>query len=65
MKIEVIKAYKVWPKGHIFTDMPANVAATLIARGFVREVKEPGLVERVLESAPVNRMIRPQVKKTA
>lgn len=65
MKTEVVKAYGRWPKGHIFTDMPANVAATLIARGLVREVKEPSLIQRVLEKSPADRMMRAQVKKTA
>lgn len=65
MKTEVIKAYGPWPKGHIFTDMAPNMAATLIQRGLVREVKEPGLIDRVLESAPVDRMMRGRMKKAA
>jgi hypothetical protein len=65
MKTEVIKAYGHWPKGHIFTDMSPNMAATLIRRGLVREIKEPSLIDRVFEKSPVDRMMRARMKKAA
>lgn len=66
MKTEVIRAYQCWPKGHIFTDMAPNAAATLIRRGLVREVKdERPLIARVFDKAPADRMMRRQVAKNA
>jgi hypothetical protein len=37
MKIELLRAWKSWGVGHVFTDMPPNVAASLIAAGVGRE----------------------------
>jgi hypothetical protein len=39
-----------WSKGHVFTDMPANQAAALVARGIAE-------YETAIVAAPANRMI--------
>ena len=52
---EVVKAYGPWSVGHVFTEMPGNVARTLIARNLIKE-KAPAGEGRQLSDAP-NRMM--------
>lgn len=62
MKIRLKQAWKTWPVGHVFTEMPANQARLLISRGIGAEVQEEassgGLLSRMMPS-PVDRMMRP------
>jgi hypothetical protein len=38
-KIKLIKAWRIWSAGHVISDMPENIANTLIARGIAELVK--------------------------
>lgn len=38
--IRLSKPWKNWPAGHVFTDMPPNVAGTLVSRGIGEHVEE-------------------------
>lgn len=55
----VTRAYSAWSVGHIFTDMPGNVARTLMSRGLIEEFKDEPVKKSVKKafSAPVDRMI--------
>jgi hypothetical protein len=59
MICRVIKAYGPYSVGHIFTNMPGNVARTLIARHLVEEVKEDAKQFK----SPADRMMRGGVTK--
>lgn len=55
MKYRVVKAYGPWSVDHVFTEMPGNVARTLIGRGLI----EPVAAEKAISPSPVDRMMRP------
>lgn len=38
MKVRLLQAWKIWPEGHEFPDMPPNVASDLIRRKIAEEV---------------------------
>jgi hypothetical protein len=58
MICRVIRAYGPYSVGHVFTDMPGNVARTLIARHLVEEVTDEKLIR-----SPADRMLRSEVTK--
>lgn len=63
MICRVIRAYGQYSVGHIFTDLPGNVARTLIARNLVEEVKPDEVTEEKQFKSPVDRMMRGGVTK--
>jgi hypothetical protein len=63
MICRVIKAYGQFSVGHVFTDLPGNVARTLIARHLVEEIKPDEVVAEKQFTSPADRMMRGGVKK--
>lgn len=51
MKVRLKIAWQVYPKGHVFTTMPAAQAEVMVCRGLAEYVGEP-------VTSPVNRMMR-------
>ena len=56
----VLRAYGPWSVGHIFIDMPGNVARTLMSRKLIEEI--PATEKKEMES-PVNRMMKVPVNR--
>ena len=62
MRVRLKLAWSSWPKGHVFTDMPAGQAQVMVARGLAEYCDEQ------IEAAPVTRMMtagRPKKPKAA
>lgn len=56
MRVVVQKAYGPFSVGHVFEDMPANQARTMIARGMVAQDEDH--IEGRAMRAPADRMMR-------
>lgn len=49
MIVRLKLAWSQWPKGHVFTDMPAGQAQVMVARGLAE------YCDKQIEAAPVTR----------
>lgn len=59
MIVQLKQAWKTWPIGHVFTEMPGGVARELIRRG----IAEEGEAETKAMASPANRMMQSPVNK--
>lgn len=58
MRVRLKLAWSSWPKGHVFTDMPAGQAQVMVARGLAEYCDEQ------IESVPVTReMVSSKTKR--
>ena len=51
MRVRLKLAWSSWPKGHVFTDMPAGQAQVMVARGLAEYCDEQ------VKAAPVTRVM--------
>lgn len=58
MKVRLRLAWQSWPKGHVFTEMPAAQAEVMVATGRAEYVRDEPAVSAAMP-APVDRMMRP------
>lgn len=56
--IRLKKPWRTHQPGHIYEDMPAGAAGTLVARGYAEYLDEQ------VQRAPVDRMMRPASRST-
>lgn len=57
--IELTRAWMSWPKGHVFTAMPAAQAQLMVDGGQAR------YADKDIARSPLNRMMKPPVRKRA
>lgn len=57
--VRLRQAWQCWPKGHIFTEMPAAQAQHMVAAGQAEYIDAPTIYPHVsMQTPPADRMMR-------